>query len=175
MEEVTQTETAVLGGGCFWCTEAVYSRIDGVVSIRPGYTGGQTENPTYKDICTGTSGHAEVIELKFDSQKICSKEILEWFWRSHDPNTLNRQGNDVGTQYRSGIFYLNESQRETALQSREEANQSGYFADPIVTEITELSVFYPAENYHHDYYQNNSSVGYCQFVIAPKLAKLNLV
>ncbi len=173
MEEINK-ETTVIGGGCFWCLEAVYSKIAGVKSITSGYAGGQTKNPTYNDICTGETGHAEVIKLEYDPQMIHFEEILEWFWKCHDPTTLNRQGNDVGTQYRSVIYYMNQEQKELAIQSKKQADESGMYPDPVVTEITELPTFYSAENYHHDYYKNNPTVGYCSYVIAPKLAKLDL-
>lgn len=166
-------EVITLGAGCFWCTEAVFQQIPGVVSVMPGYTGGKTKNPTYEDICTGQTGHAEVAEVVFDPAKVSLEKILDIFWQAHDPTTLNRQGADVGTQYRSAIFYKTEEQKKTAEKSKTAAGK--LFSDPIVTEITKLDVFYPAEDYHRDYYRRNKNKNpYCQVVIAPKLRKLKL-
>jgi len=166
-------EVATLGTGCFWCTEAAYGQLDGVHSATSGYTGGTSRNPTYEEICSGQSGHAEVVQVVFDPKKISFEKILAWFWEMHDPTTLNRQGNDVGTQYRSAIFYHNEEQKKIAEASKTAALED--FKDPIVTEITPLSEFYPAENYHQNYYkENKSNNSYCRFVIEPKLKKLNL-
>ncbi len=166
-------EVATLGTGCFWCTEAAYGQLDGVYSATSGYTGGASENPTYEEICSGNSGHAEVVQVVFDPAKISYEKILAWFWKMHDPTTLNRQGNDVGTQYRSAIFYHNEDQKRIATASMAAAGED--FGDPIVTEITKLSAFYPAENYHQGYYMENKSANsYCRFVIEPKLKKLKL-
>ena len=167
-------ELATLGGGCFWCLEAVYSKLEGVKSVAPGYAGGTKLNPTYEQVCTGNTGHAEVIQIDFDPQKTSYETLLDWFWRCHDPTTINRQGRDVGTQYRSVIFYENEAQKTTATESKKDAEKSRMFDAPIVTEIATLQEFYPAEDYHHDYYSNNSNAGYCTYVIRPKLAKLNL-
>ena len=167
-------ELATLGGGCFWCLEAVYSKLEGVKSVAPGYAGGTKLNPTYEQVCTGNTGHAEVIQIDFDPQKTSYETLLDWFWRCHDPTTINRQGRDVGTQYRSVIFYENEAQKTTATESKKDAEKSGMFDAPIVTEIATLPEFYPAEDYHQDYYSNNSNAGYCTYVIRPKLAKLNL-
>ena len=167
-------ETATLGGGCFWCLEAVYSRLEGVKYITPGYAGGTKNNPTYEQVCTGETGHAEVVQINYDPQKTSYETLLDWFWRCHDPTTINRQGRDVGTQYRSVIFYENEAQKTTANESKKDAEKSGMFDVPIVTEIGTLPEFYPAEDYHHDYYSNNSNAGYCTYVIRPKLSKLNL-
>ena len=168
-----KTEIITLGAGCFWCTEAVFQQIPGVISVKPGYMGGQTKNPTYEDICTGTTGHAEVAQLTFDPQKVKLEKILEIFWHAHDPTTLNRQGGDVGTQYRSAIFFENDAQREIAEKSKAAAGKE--FSKPIVTEITKAPTFYVAENYHHDYYKRNKNKNpYCQAVIAPKLKKLGL-
>ncbi len=165
-------EFATLGGGCFWCTEAVYLRIPGVISVRSGYAGGISKSPTYKEICTGTTGHAEVIQIKYDNTKISYSQVLDIFWHSHDPTTLNRQGNDVGTQYRSVIFYHNENQSEIAEKSKRE---SAYlFKSPIVTEVTALPEFYAAEDYHQNYFANNPTNSYCNYVILPKLSKLGL-
>ena len=167
-------ENSTFGGGCFWCLEAVYSRIEGVSSITPGYAGGTKNNPTYEQVCTGETGHAEVVQINFDPQKTNYETLLDWFWRCHDPTTKNRQGGDVGTQYRSVIFYENEEQKKVAKESKKDATKSGMFDAPIVTEIRTLPNFFPAENYHHDYYTNNSNAGYCTYVILPKLVKLNL-
>ena len=169
---LAQNEVATLGGGCFWCVEAVYQRIEGVLDVRPGYAGGHTKNPTYKEICTGNTGHAEVAKIKFDIQKISYEQILNVFWQSHDPTTLNKQGNDIGTQYRSVIFYHSEEQQQIATNSKKDADQSNYWEDKIVTEITELNNYTYAEDYHNDYYKNNPNQPYCLFVIRPKLNKL---
>ena len=169
---MAQTETATLGGGCFWCVEAVYQRVKGVVSVKPGYAGGHVQNPTYKEICTGKTGHAEVAQIVFDNNILSYKQILNIFWQAHDPTTLNRQGNDVGTQYRSVIFYHNEDQKEIAEWSKQDADKSKYWSDPIVTEITNLNNYSDAEDYHDNYYDNNPNQPYCLFVIRPKLNKL---
>ena len=169
---MAKSEIATLGGGCFWCVEAVFQRIDGVISVKPGYAGGNVKNPTYKQICTGNTGHAEVAKIEFDPSKITYSQILNVFWQSHDPTTLNRQGNDVGTQYRSVIFFHNESQREIAKKSKIDAEESGYWDDEIVTEITLLNNYYDAEDYHDNYYNDNPNQPYCLFVIKPKLDKL---
>lgn len=165
-------DTAVLGAGCFWCVEAVFQRLEGVSSVEAGYAGGTTDNPTYEQVCTGGTGHAEVARIVFDPEKISFDALLDAFWQAHDPTTLNRQGADAGTQYRSAIFYQSEEQRIKAEASR--ARAQAEFADPIVTEISRLERFYPAENYHQDYYNKNRNAPYCQFVIRPKLKKLNL-
>lgn len=165
-------ELITLGAGCFWCIEAAYNQIEGVHSAVSGYMGGEAENPTYEMICTGRSGHAEVVRVVFDPEKTALEKILAWFWDLHDPTTLNRQGNDSGTQYRSAIFYENEGQRELAEASKKAAQAD--FPDAIVTEITQAEVFYPAERYHQEYYFNNPGSGYCQFVVEPKLRKLGL-
>jgi peptide-methionine (S)-S-oxide reductase len=166
-------ETATFGAGCFWCIEAAYRQLDGVYSATSGYMGGQVKNPTYDDICTGNSGHAEVVHVVFDPKKISYEKILAWFWDLHDPTTLNRQGNDVGTQYRSAIYYYSDAQKKTAEASKAAAKAN--FKDPIVTEITKATEFYPAENYHQNYYnENKSKNSYCRFVIEPKLKKLKL-
>jgi len=167
-----QLETAIIGGGCFWCTEAVFEKVDGVKEAISGYAGGKNPNPTYKEICTGLTGHAEVIKILFDPAKISFREILEIFGDAHDPTTLNRQGADVGTQYRSTIMYLNESQKQTAEKWKIELNAK--LQDPVVTEIVPATKFYEAEKYHQDYYDKNPNQGYCNFVIRPKLKKLNL-
>ncbi len=167
-----RTDTAVFGAGCFWCVEAVFEQLDGVISVEAGYTGGRTANPTYHDVCTGSTGHAEVARITFDPEVVTFDQLLETFWHAHDPTTLNRQGADAGTQYRSVIFYMDEEQRERALDSKRKAAE--LFEDPIVTEISALPEFYPAENYHQDYYRSNPDAPYCQVVIRPKLKKLGL-
>ena len=169
---MAQTEVATLGGGCFWCVEAVYQRVQGIESVKPGYAGGHTKNPTYKEICTGKTGHAEVAQIFFNSNKISYNQILNIFWQAHDPTTLNRQGNDVGTQYRSVIFFHNDDQRLIAEKSLKEAEKSGYWENSIVTEITKLNNYTDAEDYHDNYYDNNPNQPYCLFVIKPKLNKL---
>lgn len=166
---------ATFGSGCFWCTEAVFERVKGVHSVVSGYAGGTVENPTYEQVCTGTTGHAEVTQITYDPEVISYDELLQIFWRTHDPTTLNRQGNDVGTQYRSVIFYHDDEQKQLAEKYKEELNASGAWEDPIVTEIVPLSVFYEAEDYHQNYYENNPNQGYCSFVIAPKLEKFEKV
>lgn len=161
-----------LGAGCFWCTEAVFQRLEGVEKVISGYAGGIIANPSYKQICTGTTGHAEVINVFYDPSKITLESLLEVFWVTHDPTTLNRQGGDVGPQYRSGVFYYNESQKEIAAKLKAELNAQKVFDRPIVTEITPFSNFYPAENYHQDYFNLNGMQPYCQFVVKPKVDKL---
>lgn len=166
-------ELITLGAGCFWCIETAYRQIDGVYSATSGYTGGLSKNPTYQDICRGDSGHAEVVQVVFDPKKISLQKILTWFWDLHDPTTLNRQGNDVGTQYRSAIYYHSDEQKKSAELSKGTAQAR--FSAPIVTEITKASEFYPAENYHQNYYNlNKSNNPYCRTVIEPKLKKLKL-
>ena len=172
---MTQTETATFGTGCFWCTEAIFQELEGVTKVTSGYSGGHVPNPTYKEVCTGTTGHAECIQVEFDPSKISYDELLEAFWKSHDPTTLNRQGNDIGTQYRSAIFYHNEEQKETAEKYKAELDASGAFDKPIVTEISPFTIFYRAEAYHQDYYNENGSQPYCTFVIRPKLEKFRKV
>jgi peptide-methionine (S)-S-oxide reductase len=166
------TDTAVFGGGCFWCIEAVYDRIEGVISVEAGYAGGTVENPTYEQVCSGSTGHAEVARIVFDPGKTSFTELLEVFWHAHDPTTMNRQGGDVGTQYRSAIFTMSDAQRKMAEESRQRIQSE--FESPIVTEITPLVQFYAAENYHQDYYNRNRNAPYCQVVIRPKLKKLKL-
>lgn len=166
-------EQISLGAGCFWCVETVYNRLDGVKSAVSGYMGGKIKNPTYEEICTGATGHAEVVHVVYNPKVISTEEILAWFWKAHDPTTLNRQGNDVGTQYRSAIFFSNEAQQRIAEASKAAAQAD--FSSPIVTEITPAEKFYPAEKYHQDYYSlNKSKNSYCRFVIAPKIKKLGL-
>ena len=174
-DEKPKVETATLGGGCFWCVEAVFEEVKGVLAVESGYTGGKTENPTYKDICTGTTGHAEVCQIKFDPSVITFKDILEVFFKTHDPTTLNRQGNDKGTQYRSVIYHHSKEQKELAEKIKKELNEAGAFKDPIVTEISPLGKYYKAEDYHQDYFKNNPGQGYCAFVIAPKMDKFRKV
>ncbi len=166
---------ATLGGGCFWCIEAIFERIDGVISVVPGYAGGTTEGPTYEDVCSGTTGHAEVARIVYDPDKLSYSDILNVFWKAHDPTTLNRQGADIGTQYRSIILYHNEAQRKTAEESKQNLEKSGYFDKPVVTEIVPLDTFYPAEEYHQNYFAKHPYAGYCTFVIRPKLKKLELL
>lgn len=165
-------EVILLGGGCFWCTEAVFQRVEGVSNVVSGYAGGLVENPTYRQICTGTTGHAEVIAVYFDPKAISLEVLLEIFWATHDPTTLNRQGADVGPQYRSAIFYLNENHKQISSELKAEINAKNVFSSPIVTEITPFTNFYPAENYHQDYYNLNGMQPYCQFVVKPKVDKL---
>ena len=165
-------EVILLGGGCFWCTEAVFLRLEGVKEVIPGYAGGIVEQPSYEAICTGRTGHAEVIQVIFDPKQIGLETLLAVFWATHDPTTLNRQGADAGPQYRSAIFYLSDKQEKLASEMMEKLNQSKKFSDPIVTEITAFSNFYPAENYHKNYYMRNEGQPYCQFVVRPKVEKL---
>ena len=169
------TEKATFGMGCFWCSEAVFQDLKGVQKVHSGYEGGQVQNPTYKDVCTGNTGHAEVIEVTYNPQEISYEELLEVFWKLHDPTTLNRQGADVGTQYRSVIFYHNAKQKETAEKYKADLNAKKVFPNPIVTEISPASKFYAAENYHQDYYNLHGTEPYCQYVIKPKMDKLEQV
>lgn len=162
---------ATFGSGCFWCTEAVFQRLKGVTEVNSGYSGGESDNPTYNEVCSGTTGHAEVVQITYDDEQISFPDLLEVFWKTHDPTTLNRQGNDVGTQYRSAIFYHNDEQRQQAAAYKEQLNESGAWRDPIVTEIAPFNKFYPAENYHDDYFNRNGSQPYCSFVVAPKVQK----
>ncbi len=169
---MSQFDTATLAGGCFWCTEAIFNRLKGVISVVPGYAASQVENPSYKEVCSGRTGAAEAIQLTYDPAVISYDTLLEIFWHTHDPTTLNRQGNDIGTQYRSAIFYQNDEQKHSALASKEALEQSGTYNKPVVTEIVPFTNFYPAEDYHKDYYDRNPSQGYCMFVIDPKVQKL---
>jgi peptide-methionine (S)-S-oxide reductase len=170
------TAIATLANGCFWCTEAIFEQLDGVISATSGYTGGQTDNPTYKEVSNGNTGHAECLQIVYDTSKISFDELLEVFWETHDPTTLNRQGADVGTQYRSGVFYHNEEQKSKAEKYKAELDKSGAFDRPIVTEITAFSKFYPAEDYHQQYFElNGNSNPYCKIVIQPKLEKFRKV
>lgn len=165
-------ETATLAAGCFWCVEAVFGRLRGVERVVSGYAGGTVPNPSYHEVCSGTTGHAEAVQIVFDPEAISFAELLEVFWRTHDPTTRNRQGADAGTQYRSAIFCHDESQRQIAERSRAAADEAGLWPDPIVTEIVPFTNFYPAEGYHQDYYRLNSFQPYCRIVIDPKIAKL---
>ena len=165
-------ELATLAGGCFWCLEAVFEQLDGVTSVQSGYSGGGVPDPSYEQVCTGTTGHAEVVQVEFDPAVITFREILEVFFTIHDPTTRDRQGGDVGTQYRSAIFYHSPDQKSVAEEVIAELSAEGVFGDPIVTEVTALGAFFPAEDYHNEYYRRNSGQPYCQVVISPKVAKL---
>ena len=169
MDESTK---ATFGGGCFWCLEAVFQQVTGVIKVVSGYAGGASPNPSYEAVCSGLTGHAEVVQIEYDSGQADFRTLLDWFWRCHDPTTLNRQGADVGTQYRSVIFCHDEEQLEHAQTAKQDLESSGMFRDPVVTEISMIPEFYPAEDYHQNYYQENSGAGYCQFVIRPKMQKL---
>ena len=171
-QNMNNTEIATVGGGCFWCIEAVYQRIEGVISVVPGYAGGKSKTTTYKEVCTGKTGHAEVAKIEFNKDIISYKQLLNIFWQAHDPTTLNRQGNDIGTQYRSVIYFHNKKQKMAAIKSKSEADKSGYWDDEIVTEIAEIYNYSDAEDYHDNYYDNNPNQPYCVFVIKPKLDKL---
>ncbi len=164
-----KSSIAILGGGCFWCTEAVYNRVKGVISLMPGYAGGKLENPSYHEVCEGTTGHAEVIRVEFDPQTISFKKLLEIFFDIHDPTTLNRQGNDVGTQYRSSIFYSDNEQKKETVDYIKSLKDNKTFMREIVTEVQPLIKFYPAENYHKDYYDKNEYAPYCNLIISPKI------
>lgn len=169
------TDTATFGTGCFWCTEAIFQQLDGVLKVTSGYSGGNVANPTYKEVCTGSTGHAEAVQIIYDPAKISYDDLLQVFWQTHDPTTLNRQGNDIGTQYRSAIFYHTPEQKAKAEKYKAELDKSGAFNSPIVTEITPFTNFYVAENYHQDYFNNNGSQPYCTFVIRPKVEKFQKV
>ena len=162
---------ATFGNGCFWCTEAIFQQLKGVESVYPGYTGGSVKNPSYREVCNGTTGHAEAIQIKYDPSVINYRELLDIFFYTHDPTTLNRQGNDVGTQYRSAIFYHDEEQKAAAEEIISQLTSEKVYDDPIVTEVTPMDVFYMAEDYHKNYYLNNKNQGYCRAVINPKLDK----
>lgn len=165
-------EIATLAGGCFWCTEAIFKRLKGVISVLPGYSGGTIPNPSYEQVCTGTTGHAEAIQIEFDPDQIPFSKILDIYWHTHNPTTLNQQGNDVGTQYRSEIFYHTDMQKEIAEKSLEEIAREKVYPDPIVTEIVPFTNFYVAEDYHKNYYERNKNLPYCNYVIDPKIHKL---
>jgi peptide-methionine (S)-S-oxide reductase len=169
------TDTATLGAGCFWCVEAVFQQLDGVLKVYSGYTGGHMPNPTYEQVCEKTTGHVEVCQIVYDPEKISYDELLEVFWKTHDPTTPNQQGNDVGPQYRSAVFYSNEEQRKTAEKYKAALQQSGAWGKPIVTTVEPLKEFYIAENYHQDYYAANPNEGYCRYVIKPKIEKFEKV
>ncbi|MDZ7648010.1 MAG: peptide-methionine (S)-S-oxide reductase MsrA [Cytophagales bacterium] len=166
-------EVATLGSGCFWCTEAFFLRVKGIESVVSGYSGGRIKNPTYREVCSGPTGHAEVIQVKFDPTLISFAEVLEIFWNTHDPTTLNKQGADEGTQYRSVVFYHNEMQKKIAEEYIVQLDKSGTYKNPVVTEISPFTTFYPAEEYHQNYYALNPNQGYCQYVIRPKVEKFN--
>lgn len=174
-KENTKLDTATFGAGCFWCVEAVFQQLKGVEKTISGYSGGTIKNPSYKEVCTGTTGHAEVIQVIYNPQIVSFKDLLEVFWQTHDPTTLNRQGADAGTQYRSVIFYHNNEQKELAETFKNKLNQEGAFNSPIITEINAFNNFYPAEDYHQNYYLQNGDQPYCQFVIAPKMEKFKKV
>ena len=177
MNQETEQNKAVatFGAGCFWCVEAVFQRMNGVLKVESGYMGGAVKNPTYKDVCTGQTGHAEVCQITYDPQKVSFEELLEVFWKTHDPTTLNRQGNDVGTQYRSVVFYHDDKQKALAEKYKAELNSAGIFNSPIVTLIEPKEEFYKAENYHQDYFNLNGSQPYCQLVVRPKVEKFEKV
>jgi len=170
-----KTETATFGTGCFWCTEAIFQELKGVLKVTSGYSGGTVKNPSYEDVCTGTTGHAECLQVVYDPAVISYDELLEVFWESHDPTSLNRQGNDVGTQYRSVIFYHNAEQKKKAEEYKAKLDKSGAYDKPIVTEISPYAAFYAAEDYHQDYYRLHGSQPYCTFVIRPKVEKFEMV
>ncbi|MFL5763441.1 MAG: peptide-methionine (S)-S-oxide reductase MsrA [Bacteroidia bacterium] len=169
------TDTATFGAGCFWCVEAQFQLLDGVLKVESGFEGGTVKNPAYREVCNGTTGHAEVCRITYDPSKISYDELLAAFWQSHDPTQLNRQGNDIGTQYRSVIFYHNEKQKELAEKYKKELNDSGAWGKPVVTEISPAAPFYKAEDYHQNYYNGNGEQPYCQFVIQPKIDKFRKV
>lgn len=165
------TETITLGAGCFWCVEAVFQNLNGIESVVSGYSGGHIKNPAYREVCNGVTGHAEVVQLTYDPAVVSLAEILQVFWQTHDPTTLNRQGNDIGTQYRSAVFYHNEQQKQIAEQYKEALNKNHAFPNPIVTEITAFTNFYTAEDHHQNYFNQNPEQGYCQYVVRPKVEK----
>jgi peptide-methionine (S)-S-oxide reductase len=171
----SQTDTATFGTGCFWCTEAIFQQVDGVYKVTSGYSGGFVENPDYKEVCNGTTGHAECLRIEYNPAKVSYDELLEIFWQLHDPTTLNRQGADVGTQYRSVVFYHNADQKAKAEHYKTALDKSGAWDKPIVTTIEPMTIFYPAEAYHQNYYNDNPGQGYCQFVIRPKVEKFQKV
>lgn len=168
-------ETAILANGCFWCTEAIFQKINGVLEVSPGYIGGKTENPTYKEVCTGTTDHAEALKIVFDNSLISFEELLEVYFATHDPTSLNRQGNDIGTQYRSEIFYTNERQKEISEAYISSLKEEKVFEKPIVTKLSKASIFYPAEDYHFDYFNNHPENSYCAVVVDPKIRKFEKV
>jgi peptide-methionine (S)-S-oxide reductase len=169
---MNKTEVATLAGGCFWCTEAIFQRLKGVLSVKPGYAGGKVENPSYEQVCSGTTGHAEAIQIEFDPSIIPFEKILQVFWHTHNPTTLNRQGNDVGTQYRSAIFYHSQAQKKVAEDSKKNLEKEDIYDGQIVTEIVPFTNFYVAEDYHKNYFNRNKEDSYCDFIITPKIQKL---
>lgn len=175
MADNDNLESATFGTGCFWCTEAVFQLLNGVINVESGYSGGHVVNPTYEEVCNKTTGHAECLRIQYDKTIITFDELLEVFWKSHDPTTLNRQGNDVGPQYRSVVFYHTNEQKEKAEKYKEELNKSDIFDNPIVTTIEPLAVFYPAEKFHQNYYNDNGAQPYCTYVIKPKIEKFRKV
>jgi peptide-methionine (S)-S-oxide reductase len=168
-------DTATFGAGCFWCVEAQFQMLDGVISVTSGYSGGTVKNPAYREVCNGTTGHAEVVQVVYDTTKLSYDEMLEAFWHTHDPTQLNRQGNDVGTQYRSVIFYHNEEQKKKAEHYKQQMNEKNTWGKPVVTEISAFTTFYKAEDYHQNYYKQNGNEGYCQYVVRPKVEKFREV
>ena len=164
-------DTIYFGAGCFWCVEAIFQQVNGVEEVTPGYCGGTTINPTYNEVCSGKTGHVEVAKIVFNPSIVGLAHLLEVFWKTHDPTTLNRQGNDIGTQYRSAIFFVKDSHKDEVLKFKDELISEKVWDQPIVTQVEKIDVFYPAEDYHHNYYNNNKSQGYCQFVIQPKIEK----
>jgi len=175
MANNNKLELATFGSGCFWCVEAIFQRVEGVDKVVSGYSGGHVKNPTYNEVCQGTTGHAEVCQLSYDPDIVSYEELLEVFWKTHDPTTLNRQGNDVGTQYRSAIFYHNDQQKALAKKYKKKLDESGVFTDPVVTEIKSFKKLYVAEDYHQNYFNENGSQPYCSLVIQPKIDKFNKV
>ena len=173
-ENKTDHETATFANGCFWCSEAIFKRLKGIKSVLPGYSGGQVKNPSYEQVCTGRTGHAESIQIEFDPKVMNFEKILDIFWRTHDPTTLNRQGNDIGTQYRSAIFYHDLKQKEIAEKSKRDLENEGVYKDPVVTEIAPFSGFHVAEDYHKNYYDEHRDAPYCSYIIDPKVHKLLL-
>lgn len=173
MDNKQNFDTITLGGGCFWCTEAVFQQVEGVISVTSGYSGGNIANPTYREVTSGLTGHAEVVQIVYDKTLVKLEDILKVFFRTHNPTTLNRQGADVGTQYRSVVFFHDETQHKVALEIKQKLNEQAIWNDPIVTEIVPFEAFYKAEEYHQNYYNKNPNQGYCQFVIVPKLEKFN--
>ena len=169
------SETATFASGCFWCSEAIFERVKGVESVVSGYAGGKTPNPTYEEVCSGTTGYAESVQIKYDPSVVSFVDLLKIFWKTHDPTTLNRQGNDIGTQYRSAIFYHNDGQKKLAEEYKKKLDESGIWGKPIVTEIAPFTNFYKAEDYHQNYYENNPQQGYCAYVITPKVEKFEKV
>jgi peptide-methionine (S)-S-oxide reductase len=167
----SHTDTATFGAGCFWCVEAIFQQVDGVISVESGYSGGAIKNPSYREVCSGSTGHAEVCRITFDSSKVTFDELLEIFWQTHDPTTINRQGADIGTQYRSVIFYHSEFQKQRAEYFKTKLNEEKVFSRPVITEISPLTNYYKAEDYHQNYYNQNAEQGYCTMVIQPKLEK----